>query len=83
MDSSAALDPTVTIILAVLTLLGVTVAPIAVALINRGGKATATDPTSDEAISRRDYDQLLEQLARLDDECDRLTRENNRLRRRS
>jgi hypothetical protein len=56
--------------------LGVTVAPIALALINRGGKSKEVSP--EVAVPRTEYDNLLEQLTRLDDENDRLGRENAR-----
>lgn len=79
------IDPTFTLIVALISMLGVTIAPIVVAMINKGTKAAppATPPPPDpqHAIKRSEYDHLLEQIARLDDECDRLTRENNRLRR--
>lgn len=57
--------------------LGVTVAPVVLALINRGGKSKAVAP--EVAVPRTEYDNLLDQLARLDDENDRLARESTRL----
>lgn len=65
------------LIVAIFGFLGVTVAPIALALINRGGKSKDIAP--EVAVPRNEYDNLLEQLTRLDDENDRLGRENARL----
>lgn len=65
------------LVVAVFGFLGVTVAPIALALINRGGKSKDVSP--EVAVPRPEYDGLLEQLSRLDDENDRLARENTRL----
>lgn len=67
----------VALIVAIFGFLGVTVAPIALALINRGGKSKEVSP--EVAVPRTEYDNLLEQLARLDDENDRLARENTRV----
>lgn len=67
----------VILLVAFLGFLGVTVAPIALALINRGGKSKEVAP--EVAVPRPEYDGLLEQLTRLDDENDRLARENTRL----
>ena len=81
-DASVVSDTTV-LLVALLTTLGVTAAPIAVALINRGGKARRPDQADLHVVptvSRAEFDALLEQLVRLDDECDRLSRENQRLR---
>lgn len=65
------------LIVAIFGFLGVTVAPIALALINRGGKSKEVAP--EVAVPRTEYDNLLDQLTRLDDENDRLARENARL----
>lgn len=77
-----AADPSLTIVIAVMGFLGLTVAPIAVALINKGGKSqpAVVELDPDKVMPRKEYDGLLEQMARLDDECDRLARENTRLR---
>lgn len=78
----ATFDPTVTIIVAAIGSFGLIAGPVLVALINRAPKAQAVtvalDP--DKVMPRAEYDGLLEQLARLDDENDRLSRENARLR---
>ncbi len=68
---------TVALIIAIFGFLGVTVAPIALALINRGSKSKELAP--EVAVPRIEYDNLLEQLSRLDEENDRLARENSRL----
>jgi len=76
----SAVDPTITLIVAFLGMLGLVLGPVLVALINRGGKAKALDLPPDKVMPRAEYDGLLEQMARLDDENDRLARENGRLR---
>lgn len=72
-------DPTVTIVLAALGFLGVTVAPIAIALINRGGKSKSLELPPEVAMPRTEYDELVERLADLDTVNARLARENDRL----
>lgn len=74
-------DPTLTIVLAIIGALGLIVGPVAVALINRGGKSSVPPAVGpDRMMPRSEYDGLLDQMTRLDDECDRLVRENARLR---
>lgn len=72
-------DPTLVIILALISLASATVGPVLVAFINRGsrGRADATDDAG-QRVTRREYDGLLDQLARLDDENDRLERARDR-----
>lgn len=77
MPDASSGGPTVALIVASFGFLGVTVAPIALALINRGSKSKEVSP--EVAVPRVEYDNLLEQLARLDDENDRLARENTRV----
>lgn len=76
--SEGGINPTVTLALGLMTLLGLTIAPIAVALINRGGRSRPLNPEllpPDVVMPRRQYDELLDQFARADDENDRLNRE--------
>lgn len=67
-----AIDPVTTLIVAFLGLLGVTVPPIVVALINRGGKAQAPSYTlaelpPDVVVPRTEYDRLTDTVADMDD----------------
>lgn len=66
MADGAALEPATTLAVAFLGLLGVTVPPIVLALLNRGGKATTPNVRVDV-------------VSDLDDLNDRLTAENKRL----
>lgn len=77
MADGSAVSGSAALVVAGFGFLGVTVAPIALALINRGGKSKEVAP--EVAVPRTEYDGLLEQLTRLDDENDRLARENSRL----
>lgn len=80
---SSGIDPTVTLGLGLMTLLGLTVAPIAVAWINRGGKSKTVDLNNlpaDVVMPRRQYDELLDQFARADDANERIGKESTRLR---
>lgn len=71
------LDPTTTLLVALLGTLGVIVSPALVALIARGGKAQAVAPPAPAIDIVADLDALNDRLER---ENDRLERENQRLR---
>lgn len=79
----ATLTPTLTLTLALISAAALVLGPVLVALINRSGPRSRSaleqlDP--DKVMPRAEYDALVDQLARLDDENDRLARENTRLR---
>lgn len=79
---SSSIDSSTTLVVAFLAMLGVTVPPIVVALINRSGKSHEVEPPSLDLIDDLDHqlDRLTREVLRKDDQIERLTRENERLR---